>query len=1401
MEVANLVLAVAMGLSIAIASINWANSIRQGRVRVEDWSRFEDSGYSLREEDVFLKRLEHRKYVVLGLLLANLVFEISGAQPTLAAVISIYMLLLVLFSAHETYVYHLSALTLVGSLISGRKLLLPTYTHRNWTHGLVFAMNALLCLISLTTPLSPPMTYGRTRRVAENATGSILNSALFLFTTEIFSLRHLPSFEIHDLPILPANIRTAWNLSAPHSGAHPIISQLLRVNLSSVTRVGLLSFGLAFVYYAPSFFLNRFLQYLEDDTSRSERGAAWIWVCGLGVAHFALALAMSQQQFVGHVLKIKLRLQLNTLLFSKTLLRQNVSAESSEDAVNSKADIIALMSSDVEQVVGLADAIYDIVDTPVEILVGIFFLYRLLGVSSLVGLVVVLICLPLHHVSGSVVAQTQRNLVHARDERIALTNEILGAIRMLKFMAWEIRFEEKVLRIRMKELAYQKLTYTIEMLWTAMGDSVPILFAITSFWHFTVIRGQDLTPAIAFTALSIFTEIQFAIKGIPAAIINIIKASVSLNRIQRYLDSPEVTSVVSGISASIELKAATIAWPKAVLSSDYEQFTLKNVTVSFPPGCLSLVCGKFGSGKSLLLLGLLGEANIVEGTVTCPRSHPNSLESLSGRIDPEGWVVPGVTAYVPQTAWLRNQSIKDNILFHLPLDEARYRATLHACALVADLQVLEDGDESEIGEHGVNLSGGQKARVSLARAVYSCASTLLLDDVLSAVDSHTAHHIYHHCLTGPLMQDRTVILVSHHVQLCAPGAALVVALQDGKVAFQGDADGFSRKMGIFDLSEHGRDNTEPDRASVATATTVVDDTDPSRRKPARKYVEEESRSHGVIDSDIWVTYMRAAGSYRYWMGLAVILFMGGASALLENGTWSASDATESRGAMFYVGVYAGLTLAGLAVKTFRWFMLYSGSIQASRTIFQDLLHSILNTTIHFHDTISRGRVLNRFGKDLEAIDKQVAVTVGHSVMALVSAMITFCVMTLIGGWVFFAVSLFLGAVYFHSSISSSPLHSVYWETVSGITTLRAFGASSQFMTNLIKILDNNTAPLYWTAAMGQWLGLRSNALTGVLTFAVAIMAVFSPRIDAGLTGFMILFATQVTNDAMRYSGLEQDLVSLERIKEYSELTPEVSSDCELIPPPKWPQQGSIRCENLVVRYRPESPPVLHGLNFDIKPGEKIGIVGRTGSGKSTLALSLFRFIPHFEGTIFVDGLDISKIGLTELRRSLTIIPQDPTILSGTLRSTLDVFGEHTDSEIFDALRRVHLISNQDSEPEMGGEQINVFRNLDSPVSEGGDNLSLGEKQLICMARAVLKHSRILIMDEATASHRAFKASTVLTIAHRLSTILTYDRIMVLDSGQIVEFDRQVVSPAALLADSTTRFHAMYKATGGRKPGV
>ncbi|KAF9234929.1 hypothetical protein BU15DRAFT_78554 [Melanogaster broomeanus] len=1480
-----------------------------------DVTRPEDivDGYPI-NEDAFWDKVRLRKLLVSTLLVAILVLQSTSLGWTFSAdegdsilvyalhvAYAFYLASLAVRSVyqnaiepHSDSMIHLAILTFVPTVLLFTTAILPSSTPVAlslllslptllWLWYAVLFLYFVTTVIVFTTPMGPPMHFPpeniyseKTIKAATNADqnnvcglvgASVWDFLLFSYTTKVVMLGYSSeSLDIGDLPVVPGNMRgthlyasmrhtlrtVKWRLSwwRPKVGSGWLLAyRLVRVNLLPLTALVSMAAFSACLFYTPPLFLEQVVLYLQSDPNREDRGWGWFYVAGLFFANaFSYIVTGQLWSLATTTVQVRIRIQLNTILFGKTLVRKDVASSGAatdknkdggkddkddEDDFSSKAQIMTLMTTDVDRVSDFSWHMFSLVDSPVEIVIGTLILYRLLGVSCFVGLAVVCLFLPMNHYGGKVVVVAQENLMKARDERVALMNEILGAIRMLKFMAWERSFEKRVLKIREKELRFQKLSYMIEVLFSALWDGSPIFVTIVSFWHFSMVRGQTLTPSIAFTSIIVFNEMKFALNALPETFINMLQGFVSLRRIEKYLHGAEVTPVppLSMQSQQITLQNATITWPQdrtsqsgsatpSAASTPRGKFVLLDLSLSFPEGELSLICGKLGSGKTLLLLALLGEADILAGQLICPRSPPDVL------------AIKGVCAYVPQSAWLRNASIKVCLM-----TRSVTKKTLNACALVSDLLILEDGDESEIGERGVNLSGGQKARVSLARAVYSRASILLLDDCLAT-----------------LMRGRTVVLVSHHVQLCAPGASYIVALDNGHVTYQGDRETFlaSPVMGTLIHSATGEPDekdvaapvAEADEAAVATnsdETEAISETsstvftteeakpEPEKKKAPRKLIEEEKRAVGHIRRDIWETYVKACGGFWYWVIFVFALSLGALSPVVENWwlkTWSGADPVEAeqKGPGYYIIIYSVITISGLFLNVFRFFVLYTGSINASTVLYKRLLETVLFANIRFHDTVSRGRLLNRFGKDFEGIDSSMSDNFGRSIMYGLATATIVITISVIGGLPFVAVALLLSYLYYNvakvygqtardmrrlDSVTRSPLYSIYGETIAGVAILRAFGASSKLLRDMIRCVDTNANPYYWMWGVNRWLSTRFNLLSSAVVGLTGVVAVLSPSISAAMAGFALAFASSMTHNLLflvrRFVGLEQSMVALERVKEYSELAREPPEFVEPRPSTSWPESGHITCEDLSIRYAPELPNVLHQVNFEVQPGEKIGILGRTGSGKSTLALSFFRFVEATEGKITIDGVDISKIGLTDLRSKITIIPQDPTILSGTVRSTLDVFDEYEDAEIFEALRRVHLIPSEDTPEETPDTiNVNVFRDLESSVSEGGENFSTGEKQLLCMARAILKRSKVLVMDEATASvdyatdelisktiRMEFASSTILTIAHRLRTVIDYDRVMLLDEGRIVEFDR----PAALLADHNSRFHGLCKATG------
>ncbi|KAG9088490.1 hypothetical protein FS749_002131 [Ceratobasidium sp. UAMH 11750] len=926
-------------------------------------------------------------------------------------------------------------------------------------------------------------------------------------------------------------------------------------------------------------------------------------------------------------------------------------------------------------------------------------------------------------------------------------------------------------------------------------------------------------------------------------------------------------------------------------------FELRNVSVIFPEGALSLVCGPTGSGKSSLLSALLGEMDRVEGEVYLPK-EPTRLNEKTG--------LQTAISYCAQQPWLQHKSIKDNILFGLPFDEDRYKRTLSCCALLPDLAIFEDGDETEIGEKGISLSGGQKARVALARAVYARTQVVILDDILSAVDAPTAEHLVQECLLGPLMKNRTVVLVTHHVDLALPSVSWVVKLYEGQIEAQGTVAEL-RESGALASARAGQKEVQSGKQEHLGDKN---DTKPKDTKDARKLVEDETKSTGNVKIRVYKTYLAAAS---YWLFSLLILFLA-VDQLMQLvqkfwiKRWSESYETESNTSSHlqillslnlpsasdnvvpYLLIYVGIQGGIIAVRVLNQIPRITSTLRASRVLFERMLRSVVRSPSRFFDTTPSGRILNRFSKDIDDIDSglqnyivnvviqviALVVAVGTIVYAVPPFIIPAVVIAYIHLW--FARGYVVAArdlTRIHAT-SRSPIISSFGEIVLGIATVRAFGVERYFLNNMYKRLDRTLAAVHYYWMCNRWLLVRFDSL-GAISVLVATTGSLVVGANAGLTGIVVVQAQQYVRSlywGLRYwTELEQSrefyssrsgvsliqrfllVNSVERIQEYLELPSEPPAVIESNrPPAAWPSTatGTLAVEDLVIHYAPDLPPVLKGVTFETKPSEKIGIVGRTGSGKSTLALALFRFVDPAGGNITLDGIgalldsnpshtrliildglvDITSIGLDDLRSCITLIPQDAVLFNGTIRDNLDPFNEFSDAELINILQRVHLVAPHSPEPSpaatppssssQGGlhsdastlavAEITVAAigsgkpelTLETKVSDGGNNFSHGQRQLLSLARALLRRSNVIVMDESTASvdfqidakiqrtiREEFGHAILLTIAHRLRTVIDYDRILVLDAGRVIEYN----TPRNLLARRNGAFHAMCNKSG------
>ncbi|KAI1286880.1 ATP-binding cassette sub-family C member 3 [Halotydeus destructor] len=1106
--------------------------------------------------------------------------------------------------------------------------------------------------------------------------------------------------------------------------------------------------------------------------------------------------------------------------------------------------IVNLMSVDSQSIVGYVGFVNMWWASPLQIAIAMYMLWQQLGVATLAGILVMILLVPVNGYVASKMRTTQQRVMKVKDKRSKLMNEIINGIKVLKMYAWETSLSDQVKGFRSKEIdeLKQQTKYMAFISFTI--GCTPIFVALVTFLTYTLIDENNiLDPSKTFVSLSLLNILLWPLGSLPFLISFHTMFLVAKKRINAFfscdeLDPEEIGRIENGEKA-IEITNGEFSW------GGNDASTLSGINVKIQKNKLVAVVGRVGSGKSSLVSALLGEMEKIGGKV-----------NISGRV-----------AYVPQQAWIQNATVKNNIVFTGATDTLRYDDVLNGCALREDLKILDAGDQTEIGEKGINLSGGQKQRVSLARAVYADCDVYLLDDPLSAVDSHVGKHIFDEVI-GPngLLKDKTRILVTHKVALL-PHVDEIVVMKDGMISEHGSYLQLLERKGAFAdflveylaeqdgddeeleeiktlvrpqlerhlsvLSEKSEKNVISERKSASIASEArsrketgqkpsAQDTAKAKLSAAKgRLVEVEAAATGSVKLSVYADYARAIGVTScivILVGYVMQSAMTFASSLWLT-AWSndaayPERANDSQLKYIRLSVYGVLGVGQSAIAYFVTLTTYYATLKASKIFHNTMLDHILRAPMSFFDTTPLGRILNRFGKDIDNLDSAIRMSIIRSVSGFFQTIVTFSIISL--QTPFFLLPLVpLGLMYYIvqryyivtsrqlrrlESNSRSPVFSHFAETVSGNTSIRAFQVEEEFNLECDRKNDiNNATSMLCTVSVG-WLSVRLEFLGNIIVLLAALFAVYSRGdIDAATVGLSLSYALSATaslnNLVTSSSELENNLVSVERCTEYTKTPTEAAAEIESTKPKKsWPERGIIEFRDYATRYRDGLDLVLRDLNFGVKAGEKVGIVGRTGAGKSSLTVALFRIVEPANGTIIIDGVDVSRIGLHSLRSGLTIIPQDPVLFTGSLRLNLDPFGTHDDSALWDALKLAHLHHFVDS----------LSNGLEHGIAEGGENLSVGQRQLVCLARALLRKSKILILDEATAAvdletddliqktiREQFSDCTILTIAHRLKTILDYDRVLVMDKGTISEYD----TPKSLLDNANSVFHSMAKDAG------
>ncbi|CAM0907937.1 unnamed protein product [Alopecurus aequalis] len=1248
----------------------------------------------------------------------------------------------------------------------------------------------------------------RTGASSNYATASWLSLATFSWINPLIAKGTRAPLGAEDVPpVAPADTAEAayalflsnWPAPAPGTKAgHPVATALLRSFWPQFLLTAALGVAhLSVMYIGPSL-VDRFVQFVRRGGDMAE-GLQLVAVLLAGKA--AETLASHHYEFQGQRLGMRIHAALLAAVYRKSL-RLSTGARRAHGA----GTIVNYMEVDAEEVSNVTHELHNLWLMPLQIAVALGLLYTHLGPSVLTAVAAIAVVTVVVAFANRRNIEYQFKFLGKRDERMKAITELLNYMRVIKLQAWEETFGSKIRELREAELGWLAKSMYFMCANTIVLWSGPLAMTVLVFGT-CVLAGVELNAGKVFTATAFFGMLEGPMQSFPEAIASITQATVSLGRLDRYLLDAELDDAMvehvldTGIGSDgvvVEVHDGIFAWDvrgkkenekdeeedgdsegdedeRNVEESPVLETVLKGINLEVPRGELAAVVGMVGSGKSSLLSCIMGE-----------------MDKVSGKVG-----VCGSTAYVGQTAWIQNGTIQENILFGHPMDSERYKEVTRSCCLEKDLEMMEFGDQTEIGERGINLSGGQKQRIQLARAVYQNRDIYLLDDVFSAVDAHTGSYIFKECLRG-MLKGKTILLVTHQVDFLR-NVDKIFVMEDGMIAQSGKYAelleaglGFSALVAAHDSSmELVEQSLQVEKTEHSQSAAVL--RIPSLRSRSigkgekmiiapeieattSKIIQEEERESGQVSWRVYKLYMTEAWG---WWGIVGIL----ALSLVWQGSDMASDywlSYETSGSIpfnpsLFIGVYVAIAGVSMVLQVIKTLLETVLGLQTAQIFFSKMFDSILHAPMSFFDTTPSGRILSRVA--------------WPSVIAVIPLL-------LLNIWYrnrYLATSRELTRL---EGVTKAPVIDHFTETVVGATTIRCFKKENDFFQENLDRINSSLRMYFHNYAANEWLGFRLELIGTLVLSITAFLMISLPSnfIKKEFVGMSLSYGLSL-NSLVYFAisiscMLENDMVAVERVNQFSTLPSEAAWKKEdHLPSPNWPTHGDIEINDLKVRYRPNTPLILKGITISIRGGEKIGVVGRTGSGKSTLVQALFRLVEPAEGKMIIDGVDLCALGLHDLRSRFGIIPQEPVLFEGTIRSNIDPIGKYSDAEIWQALERCQLKDVVASKAQK----------LDALVADGGENWSVGQRQLLCLGRVILKQNQILFMDEATASvdsqtdatiqkitREQFSSCTIISIAHRIPTVMDCDRVLVLDAGLVKEFD----APSRLIEQSSSLFGAM-----------
>ncbi|KAM0050639.1 putative ABC-type xenobiotic transporter [Helianthus debilis subsp. tardiflorus] len=1254
------------------------------------------------------------------------------------------------------------------------------------------------------------------------ASASIISKVFWLWINPLLKKGYETPLKLEDIPTLSPEHRAEKlsrlfkeNWPKTHeSSKHPVRTTLIRCFWKHVVFTAFLALVRVSVSYVGPLLIKRFVDYTSGKRTSVYEG--YYLILTLLVAKFVEVLSSHQFNFHSQKLGMLIRSTLITSLYKKGL-RLSCSARQSHGV----GQIVNYMAVDAQQLGDMMLQLHAIWLMPVQISLALAILYMYLGLPSMVALIGIL-AIMLYVVLGTKrINRFQYSIMKSRDSRMKATNEMLNYMRVIKFQAWEEHFNKRIQAFRESEYGWlTKFMFSVGgnmiVLWSS-----PLFISSLTFGS-AILFGVPLDAGTVFSATSLFKNLQEPIRTFPQSMISISQAMISLGRLDAFMLSKELNDKAvdrqegcNNIMA-VEVKDGSFSWDDEAAGGA----VVKSLDFEIKKGELAAVVGTVGSGKWSLLSSVIGE-----------------MHKISGKVR-----VCGSTAYVAQTAWIQNGTIQENILFGLPMDEQKYTKVIKSCCLETDLDMMEFGDQTEIGERGINLSGGQKQRIQLARAVYQDCDIYLLDDVFSAVDAHTGSEIFKECVRG-VLRYKTVLLVTHQVDFLH-NVDLILVMRDGMIVQSGKYDelvesgldfkslvsAHETSMQLVEMEPTTLDKTSPKHSKKSPIQNIKDGDQKAfeRSKSSSiigtsKLIKEEERETGRINLGVYKVYVTEAFG---WWGVIVVLWF----SILWQGSqmtsdyWLAYETSDDRATSFnpqlFIVVYTCIAGVSFIFILFRIICSTLIGLKTSQIFFKQILHSILHAPMSFFDTTPSGRILSRASSDQTNIDLPLPFMMSMT-LTLYITVIGIIVVTCQYAWptVFLLVPLGWLNLWYRGyylatsremtrldSITKAPVIHHFSESISGVMTIRCFRKQDRFVQENSVRVDGNLRMVFHNNGSNEWLGFRLEFLGSLFLCVSTLFMIILPSsiVKPENVGLSLSYGLSL-NAALFYAIytsclVENKMVSVERIKQFCKIPSEAEWVKKDNPPPSnWPSHGNVELKDLQVRYRSNMPLVIKGITLSIKGGEKIGVVGRTGGGKSTLIQVLFRLVEPCGGSITIDGINISTLGLHDLRSRFGIIPQEPILFEGTVRSNVDPIGQHSDEEIWRSLQRCQLYDVVAAKP----------GKLDSAVVDNGDNWSVGQRQLLCLGRVMLKHSRLLFMDEATASvdsqtdaviqkiiREDFADCTIISIAHRIPTVMDCNRVLVIDAGYAKEFDK----PSRLI-ERPSLFGALVQEYANRSSGL